>query len=209
VPALGQRERLTGEVRDWDVGGQAKLSRKAVEAHVVRARHVRGAHLRPSLARIAQHADARSAGDRLHDPHDLRRAEGAVVLDETRREVANPERTARCIERRLEDVGVLDVLQRADLASGGSNEELAAVLRVEERREDRLGIEAGKATPHDGAASIDERRELAVADQSEVFESHAFYHSSGTGRVKLGRGLIWLGSCLSWRSWRTPCEPFA
>jgi hypothetical protein len=46
------------------------------------------------------------------------------------------------------------------------------VLLVEERPEDGRRVEAGQHRPDDRTVTPDERRDLAVADQTEVGERH-------------------------------------
>jgi hypothetical protein len=69
-------------------------------------------------------------------------------------------------ERTRNHVGNTDAFQYIDHTSGGSHEEVPAVLVVEQDREHRLRIEPGQTAPHYRARSLDERRKLAVADQS-------------------------------------------
>ena len=61
------------------------------------------------------HADARRAGERLDDAHELGRPEAALVLHEPRREVEHAERAVGRLEARLEDVGVRQIALRAEL----------------------------------------------------------------------------------------------
>ena len=94
------------------------------------------------------------------------------MLDEARREVHDPERTAWRLERGLQDVGVLDVALGPEHAVRGPRDEAASRLVVQQGREDRLRVEARQAAPHHIPAPPYQGGELAVADQAEVLEAH-------------------------------------
>src|SRR6185295_12201814 len=71
-----------------------------------------------------------------------------------------------------QDVGVVQVALDSREALGGTHEEPATALVIEERGEDRLRVETRQAAPDDLPAARDQGRELAVADQPQVFQAH-------------------------------------
>ena len=119
-------------------------------------------------------ADARRAGQRLHDANQLGRTEAALVLEEPRREVQHAERALGRLEARLEDVGVGQVSLYPQARRRRSDGELAAVV-VEERPENRRRIEARHAAPDDGAVAPYMSCQLAVANEPEIRERHAWH----------------------------------
>jgi hypothetical protein len=203
VPALGQHEGLSREVGEGHVGRQPQRARVALEAYVVRALLALGRALRPAQDRLAAHGDARAALQRLEHAQEQRRPERALVLQEARGEIEHAEGAVRPAEGGLEHVGVLAVALLAARAVGPADAEAAAALLVQQAREERLGVEARQAAPHDLAARVDQRRELAVADQAELLEAHG-----GRTRRRQRRLAVFLcGSndfMLGWAACRAP-----
>ena len=97
----------------------------------------------------------------------------ALVLLESGREIDDAERALVALEMRFENVGVLGIYRRSDrmFVVGRFNGEFSAV-GIEQRPEHGLGVEARQATPHDRAVPAHQCRNLTVADNTEVFESH-------------------------------------
>ena len=94
------------------------------------------------------------------------------MLLEARGEVDEPEGIGPVVEEGLEHVGVGDVALDPRGAGGRADLESASPGLVEQRAEDRLRVEAGKAAPDHGAVPVDERRILAIAYETEVVEAH-------------------------------------
>ena len=76
---------------------------------------------------------------------------------EARGKVDYSESSLGSLEPGLKDVAVLLVALRPGAPIGGTDGEAAAVGLVQERAEDRLGVEARQAAPHHGAGAVDER----------------------------------------------------
>src|SRR4029079_13125616 len=75
------------------------------------------------------------------------------------------DRAALRLPGRLEDERVVEVAAGARRGRGRGEQPAAAVRAAEQRGEAGAGVEAGEAEPVDGAASVDERRGLEVAEQ--------------------------------------------
>jgi hypothetical protein len=93
------------------------------------------------------------------------------VLREARCEIEHAERPVRAAKRGFEYIGVVEIALNAWLPS--ATEEKRPPSRSSSSVEKhRLGVEAWQATPPT-ARVFDQRGELAVADQTEIFEPHA------------------------------------
>src|ERR1051325_6568482 len=64
VPALGQNERLSAEIRQGNVRRQADACAESVEVDVIRSVNTLGNSLGPAQARLAQHANPGCSSDR-------------------------------------------------------------------------------------------------------------------------------------------------
>jgi hypothetical protein len=169
VPSLRELERpLPKDVVDGHVGVEPERAREAVDAELGLARHERRGSLRPPEPRLEVNAHARPSLDRFDDAVELYRVEDVLDGAEARREVEHAKGTRVCSKERRQDVGVLEIALAAGLATSGLDDETAAIPLVEERREDRLGVEARQAAPHDAARALHERRALTVTDQPHV-----------------------------------------
>ena len=177
-----QREGPPAEVRERDVGGQAQPALVTGVVDVVAALHALGQPSRPAEHRLAEHPRARRAGHRLEHAHEHRRPEVAAVLLEARREVEHAELAVGRLVDGLEHVAVRQVAEtrargRRALRAGGGHAEAAARFRVEQCRKYRLGVEPGQAAPDHVARVGHERRELAIADQSQLLEADGCWHA--------------------------------
>jgi hypothetical protein len=94
------------------------------------------------------------------------------VLEESRGKVENPEGALVAAEGRLEDVRILEISLFAGRPVDSADSEATTVRMVEQRRKNRLRVEARQAAPDDIAGPFDERRELTVTDESQVFQPH-------------------------------------
>ncbi len=167
-----QGEGNSVEVRQGHVRGQQQRDREAFVAEVVGPLDAARRAARPAQGRLAADDDAGLALQRLEHPHDLRGPHRSVVVQEARREVDDAEPAVGGREDRLEDVGVREVALAARARLDGAHLEAPAAGLVQQRREDRLGVESREATPADVSPVRDERRELAVADETEILEPH-------------------------------------
>ena len=95
--------------------------------------------------------DARQAGDRLDDAHQLRRAEHAAELLEARREIGDPHRRAVVVGQNRRDqrrVAHVFRMRRDEPVEHDVGEALLFVAR-EQAAEHRIAVEAREAPPHD------------------------------------------------------------
>ena len=85
-------------------------------------------------------------------------------------EVGHGRRAVVGLEGGLEDVRLVDVgLARLELG-GGTNGEAAALVRIEDRREDARRLDVREATPVDRAVSAHEGAAIVVADSAVVVD---------------------------------------
>ena len=172
VLALGQGERLPGEVGRRHIGGESYPRRVALEFEVVASPRRHGASLRPTQHRLTAHPGPRQARDRLEHAHQHGGLEHAPVHREPRSEIGDPKAARLVGEGGLENVGVLEVPLNARFPARRAHRE-GAPSGVEQFAKQRLGVEAWKAAPDDLAVTIDEGRVLTVADETQILETHA------------------------------------
>ena len=147
------------------------------DAHIV----VDAAHPRNDRA-VAEpdhelHPDRHRSLDALDDPHDVR------ILAAGRHEVdhADDARLAMEVELVHQRAFAIAPLDVGHLAV--RRQQPAAVpLIAEQRREARIGVEAGQAEPVDRAVPAHERGGLQVADQAVILELHPAEFGSCGGR---------------------------
>jgi hypothetical protein len=177
--AVAQDEwHLLEDGRDRAVRREAQHVRSPHVADVVGA----GGHLRAAPAVVVggphEHADARAAGDRAHDPDQLRRAEEAPELAEARREIDDLHRAAPVVEKprhedgRVGQVVLLGAREPGELDAHEAEIGFAAAL-AQQRAEHGIAVEAREARPHDLARAVDQRADARVADDAEVQVAHA------------------------------------
>src|ERR1035438_8087654 len=173
MTAFGQRERLPIEIGNRNVRGQAQLAGEALEAHVIRSVQVSRNCFRPTEARFTGNAYPRRALQRFHDAKDLGGAKGAVVLYKARREIHHAKGARGGSEYGLQNIGVFQVRLLAGFAIRPADDKLSTFFRVQQRGKYRLGIKTRQAAPDNFAVALNKRGNLAIADQSKVFEKHA------------------------------------
>jgi len=94
---------------------------------------------------------------RLDDTNQLSRPECTPELQESWREVNDPERTRRGLKNSFQNIGARHVPLSARLAICRPNPETASILAIQQGRANRFGIEAGQTTPNNLAAVMDQR----------------------------------------------------
>jgi hypothetical protein len=107
---------------------------------------------RHAVARCRAYADrdARQPRDRLDDPHELGRAEDAVVFAKPRREIGDPYRRAFVVGKDGgDDCGIAHVFGRMpDHAMEHDVAKALLLVAGQEPRKDGIAVEARKAPPH-------------------------------------------------------------
>ena len=114
--------------------------------------------------------DARQAGNRLDEAHELRRAEHAPVLFEARGKVGDPHGAALTIRQHGADhrgVAYVFGVRRHEAVEHDVGEPLLLVAG-EQAAEHRIAVIAREAPPHDPRQRIDQRERAAVADHREI-----------------------------------------
>ena len=132
-----------------------------------------GRRAKPAVVHARPHAHANPAKtrQRLHATHDHRRIEEAAVLVETRREIGDRERRAALRgddgphDRR---VAAVALFARRLLVESDRKIPVVGFLAVDQGAEDRIAVDAGPAHPHDPPAPIEQRRNVAVADDGQI-----------------------------------------
>src|SRR3974390_151059 len=127
MTALGEGKRLTVEIRNGDIGGQAEWTIESLEAHVIGTGKPGGDRLRPSASRFAQDLNARGPLDGLDDAKKLRRAKRAVVLHKARRKIQHAEGSRGRLKSGLQNIGVLEIGLLTGLPVACSHDELSTV----------------------------------------------------------------------------------
>jgi hypothetical protein len=147
-------------VEDRHVGTRDRLDAAVVETRhpgydgaVVKPKHELGRHLHPPA-------------QPLHDSDEMTRAALAQ-----RHEIDESDAAVRRLERRLQDQRIAAIAtadHRIGIARGDAP--MSVVRTTEQGCEDRTGIETRPAQPIDRAGTAHQRRGLAVADQSVIFD---------------------------------------
>ena len=139
---------------------------------MVGAWHRRHPLTRPPAARAASDPDGRCAVERLDDVHNLGGMKRPLMLQEARGEIHDARRPVLAVEPCFENVGILKVRRARLGAVIRRPDPEVAPLGVQQGAEDGLGVESGQAAPNNRGALVYERRELTIADDAEILESH-------------------------------------
>ncbi len=181
--------RFAVDVGQCGIGGEPYDHVGAPKGHVVAAdRLLRHRH---AVARGRPHPDrdARQPRDRLDDPHELGRAEDAVVFAKPRREIGDPDRRALVVgQDRGDDRGIAHIFGRM-LDHAVEHDVAKALLLVagQEPRKDRIAVEARKAPPHDPRQRVDQRCRAPIADDRKI--KSEIVHACSTIRGEVGEPL--------------------
>ena len=165
---------LPGEIRKRNIRGESKRARESFEANMIGTVQVNGKRLGPAEPRVALHADARRAFQRLDDAEDLRGTEHAIGLLEARREIDDLKFSSRRVKGGFEYICIVDVRLLAAPSLGRADQESSPIACIEERRKQGFGIESRQAAPDNISGAFDQRGKLAVADDADIFEAHEF-----------------------------------
>ena len=137
------------------IGGEPDHRVGAAEAHMVAADRFERHRDAVMAGRPHPDGDPRQAGDRLDDPHELRRAKDAVIFAKPRREIRNPDRRALVVgQDRGDDSGVAHIFGgKIDHALEHDIAEALLLAARQQAGKDRVAVEARIAPPYDPAPS--------------------------------------------------------
>ena len=157
------------DVGERRVGGQTDRLATGI-ADVIAAERALHVGLAVARGRTEADGDARQAGDRLDDAHQLRRAVRAAELLEARREVRDAHRSAVAIgEHGGDQRGVAHVFgMRRDQPVENDVGEALLLIAGEQPAEHGIAIETREAPPHNAAERIDQRDCAAVSDDGKI-----------------------------------------
>ncbi len=167
--AVRHESALVEDIADRYVGGQPQHARVRHIAQMVRA--ARDADLIGAVVadRAHAHSHARRAGQVRDLAHDHQRPEFTPVLPEMRHEIGQPDRaTARIPQRGLQDGGIAQIFALDRDAVVDPDLVVAAILVIDQLAEQRVALKIGETTPDDASLRIDQGRDLAVADQTQI-----------------------------------------
>ena len=109
-------------------------------------------------------------GNRLDDPHELRRAKDAIIFEKPRRKIGNPDRRALVVRQdRGDDRGVAHVIGRKiDHAVEHDIAKSLFLVACQQSGKDRIAVEARIAPPYDPRQWVDQRGRSPIADNRKI-----------------------------------------